>query len=80
MKVDTHEECVFHLPALQFLPSINDSVSTAMPSLEAGPKAPTPIAIIGLACRLPGDASDPINLWNMMKAAKCESIGDSCCC
>jgi hypothetical protein len=32
--------------------------------------SPTPIAIVGVACRFPGDASSPENLWNVLSNGK----------
>ncbi|KAK0633153.1 beta-ketoacyl synthase [Immersiella caudata] len=32
--------------------------------------SPTPIAIVGVACRFPGDASSPENLWNVLSKGK----------
>ena len=32
------------------------------------------IAIVGLACRFPGGASDETGLWDLLSNRKCESI------
>jgi len=31
---------------------------------------PAPIAIVGMACRFPGDASDPDKLWQLLAGGK----------
>ena len=31
---------------------------------------PKPVAIIGLSCRLPGDATDPEKLWNLVSEGR----------
>lgn len=31
---------------------------------------PMPIAIVGISCRLPGDATDPEQLWNMISEGR----------
>lgn len=34
-----------------------------------------PIAIIGMACRLPGDSNSPQSLWEMLEQGRCATTG-----
>ncbi|KAI6635430.1 Type I Iterative PKS [Pyricularia oryzae] len=38
--------------------------------LNPGPQGPEPIAIIGMGCRLPGGASTPSKLWELLEAGR----------
>ncbi|TLD16759.1 uncharacterized protein PgNI_02150 [Pyricularia grisea] len=38
--------------------------------LNPGPQGPEPIAIIGMGCRLPGGASTPSKLWDLLEAGR----------
>ncbi|TLD11638.1 hypothetical protein PspLS_11510 [Pyricularia sp. CBS 133598] len=38
--------------------------------LNSGPQCPEPIAIIGMGCRLPGGASTPSKLWDLLEAGR----------
>src|SRR3954466_2628307 len=35
------------------------------PALESLPPKTMPIAIVGMSCRFPGDATDPSKLWDL---------------
>lgn len=35
---------------------------------------PGPVAIVGLACRFPGDATSPSKFWDLLKNGKGESL------
>ncbi|KLU89210.1 hypothetical protein MAPG_08184, partial [Magnaporthiopsis poae ATCC 64411] len=55
----------------------SSGVGTAMtsdtdgPELDSpAPQGPEPIAIIGMGCRLPGGASTPSKLWDLLEAGK----------
>lgn len=35
-------------------------------------QVPGPVAIVGLACRFPGDATSPSKFWDLLKSGKGE--------
>jgi acyl transferase domain-containing protein/acyl carrier protein len=55
---------------------LDDSTSQAIPSANGSPSATTaaasrePIAIVGMACRLPGGISDPEEFWEMLRCGR----------
>jgi acyl transferase domain-containing protein len=44
------------------------------PGLDSSKPKSDDIAIVGLACRFPGGASDEARLWDLLSNRKCESI------
>lgn len=52
------------------MPYLSDSGGEEAPGRNYGPS--TPIAIIGLSCRFPGDAATPASFWESLLEQKCE--------
>ncbi|KFA53738.1 hypothetical protein S40293_01625 [Stachybotrys chartarum IBT 40293] len=56
-------------------PSSESSSSSPGTPVSDGPRKAEPIAICGMACRLPGDSSSPSEFWKLLtqgKSANCE--------
>lgn len=45
------------------------------PHSDSSQHVKEPVAIVGMACRLPGDSNSPQALWNLMEQGKCASTG-----
>ena len=62
---DNSKEQSFQSNPQAYHQSNEDGDANAEPSNE-----PMPIAIVGMSCRLPGDATDPEQLWNMISEGR----------
>lgn len=57
----------------------HESAHLSAPSLEEGPEATIPIAVVGMSCRFAGDATSPEKLWQLCADARtgwCEIPSD----
>jgi hypothetical protein len=52
------------------MPFLSDPGGEEAQGRNSGPS--TPIAIIGLSCRFPGDAATPASFWESLLEQKCE--------